>query len=295
MFVSWWRPWTITSFVRGNETAWSLWDIPTMKWRKMVFDFHIDQFSSVESTASFSEQGDDEFIARPINFLVAPYDQQNILSNMARNVAVLPSSLEWLHDIGTPVFHSSDENCGEISTLHELEEYYNSPLGWNKYHRMRKEGNKIRVPRPDRRIASHFLAFISSLFLYFWYKDSSRGRLGLFIDLHALIVANYVFITAYAGKILLGAYSEVVDAKSDRYGIIVTRAIDQGYVRGFHVPNGNWLIYKNGKKDSEVHEITKTEINATCNSIVKEEGNEIRIKVIGYDDMLVEELSWSDP
>ena len=292
VFVSWWRPWTITSFVRGSDTEWNLWDVCGMAWRRIIFEMDHDEESNLRKLSNDVEGSDVGFKKTPIKFSPAVVCGQKLSASLPTSTSPTPYSSEWSRVRGSPAFSTSDESCGEISTLYELEEYYNSPLGWNKYHRMTKEGNKIRVSRPDRRIMSHLLALLSSLSLYLWYKDSSKGRFGLFIDLHALIVANYAFITAYAGEILVGKYSEVVDAKSERYGIIVTRAIDQGYVRGFHVPNGNWLIYKNGEKGSEVHKITKTEVNATCNSVVKDEGIGMRIKVIGYDDQLVDEFDW---
>ena len=148
----------------------------------------------------------------------------------------------------TVPLNDRDIKCVEISTIYELEQYYISTLGWNKFHMKKKEGNKIIISRPDRRVASHLLALLSSFSLYTLYADPSKGSFGLSVDLQALIIANCTFITAYAGEILVGPYSEVVDAKSERYGIIVTRAIDQGYFRGFHLPNGDWLMYKNVAK-----------------------------------------------
>ena len=294
VFVSWWRPWNITRLVRRNETAWNLYDVYGMKWRRMVFEMTHDGQSDTDMTSNNIDQPFDGFSEKPIKFL-SKYNKSDVTIGKTEGSQGVPPILPIFSYLGYPGtfrFNNSDVTCGEISTIYELEQYYNSPLGWNKYHKMKKEGNKIRVLRSDRRAMSHLLALFSSLSLYIWYKDSSQGRFGLFIDLQALIVANYAFITAYAGEILLGAYSEVVDAKSDRYGIIVTRAIDQGFVRGFYVPNGDWLIYTNGAEGREVHEITKTEVNATCNSIVKEVDNGMKIRVIGYDDKELCTLDW---
>lgn len=83
-----------------------------------------------------------------------------------------------------------------------------------------------------------------------------------------------------------------MDAKNERYGIMVTRAIDQGYVRGFNTENSRCLIYQNKDKGDEVHEITKTEVNATCNLVVREEGNGMKITVIGYDGKELGKLDW---
>lgn len=76
--------------------------------------------------------------------------------------------------------------------------------------------------------------------------------------------------------------------------LFITRAIDQRYVRGFHVRNEIWQIYKNGFEESEIHEITKTKIEATCNSVVTKEGNQVKIRVIGYDEKGLETLDLSE-
>lgn len=183
-------------------------------------------------------------------------------------------------------------DLGLISELFELDEWYNSPLGWNKYHLMRAEGTRIRIVRRDRRALSHLIATISSLLLYLQFRDSSQGWLGLSIELYGLIIANYALVTGYAAEILIGKVSELVNAKSDRYGVIATRAIDRGYVRGFHVPNGDWLRYKNGHEDLPTHGVTKTEVNVTCNSTVQQTQAGMKIRTFGYNGDPGEELDW---
>lgn len=171
---------------------------------------------------------------------------------------------------------------GTIADLPDLEEYYNSPLGWNKYHHMQAAGNQIMVTRYDRRVLTHAIATMSSLSYYVQFRDSSEGWLGLSVDLYGLVLANYALITGYAAEILIGKVNDVVDAKSDRYGVIVTKAIDRGYVRGFHVPHGEWLRYKNGDSDFPKHEVSATEVNTTCNSFVFQSEQGMKIKAHGY-------------
>lgn len=47
VFVSWWRPWTITNLVRGRETEWSLWDVQGLIWRRMLFEMHYNEESEM--------------------------------------------------------------------------------------------------------------------------------------------------------------------------------------------------------------------------------------------------------
>ena len=39
----------------------------------------------------------------------------------------------------------------------------------------------------------------------------------------------------------------------------------------------------------------KTEVNTTCNSVVTEDGNRLKIRVIVYDDKELETLEWAGP
>lgn len=190
-----------------------------------------------------------------------------------------------VHLCGVRSYLVSDEHLGTVSTLQQLEEIYNSPLGWNKYSHMRARGDKIEVVRNDRRVLGHILAILSSIILYVQFRDRDEGWAGSSIDLNALIFTNYAFITAYAAQIITGPVLDVVEAKSDRYGIMVTRAIDRGFVRGFHVRHGEWLDYRNGAVHLPCHEVRRSEVNLSCNSVVAARDEGLKVKVLAYNYM----------
>lgn len=163
----------------------------------------------------------------------------------------------------------SNQHLGTMDKLEELEELYNSPRGWNKYHKMRAVGTNVQVTRNDRRALGHLMALVWSLLIYWQFRDPKEpGWFGSSVDLYALVLANYAFITTYAAELLTGPVNDVTDAKSGRYGVICTRAIDSGFVRGFHVPGGHWLNYKNGDERLPWYTVTKTEVNVTCDCVM---------------------------
>ena len=176
---------------RGNETGWNLYDLHGTKWRRMVFEMTHDQRSDIDMTSNEIEQPFNGFAERPISLL-----SKRINCTMGRErgnqgIPVVLPMFSYIGHQGFFRFKPSSESRGKISTRYELEQYYSNLLGWTNYYKMSKEGNKVRVCHPDRRLMSHLVALLSSLSLYLWYKYSTNKILGLSVDLQALIIAYY--------------------------------------------------------------------------------------------------------
>lgn len=216
-------------------------------------------------------------------------------------------AVPFLELCGSEEMILSMEHLDVLNTLEDLDNLYRSPLGWNKYHLMRAMDHQIKLVRYDRRLFGHLMAIISSIFIYVQFRDGSVDNLlHISVDVYALIVANYALLTAYAAEVLTGPVTDVTEVKSERYGVIATRAIDRGYVRGFHVPNGEWLRYENGLETLPIHVVRRSEVNLTCNSVVRDGIDGPKIRIIGYESQQghrrdsrhagysVEEMDWID-
>lgn len=164
-----------------------------------------------------------------------------------------------------------------FSNIRELEDLFYSPLGFNKYHHMEAYENMIKVHRPDRRWNAHLLALVSSFLLlcFFQYQSSASSETEfsffsldtLSVDVIGLLIANYVFISAFAAEALTGKVEDIVDARNERYGLIVSKALNGGFVRGFHVVDEkgesyDWMFYENEDRQraSAIHQTSTDEV-----------------------------------
>lgn len=307
VYVAMWPAISISALLKThNQVSWKLMDPTTFQWRHIVVTFKDSLEDMVPSKA---QCGIVKHSSLPMwtsntitqNSLTQTADsrsdvqltikQQNLSGSVSSTESKTASKIQAVKILNDTMFNmycgrwahkKSIEHLGTMDRMEDLEELYNSPLGWNKYHKMRAAGNKIQVSRLDRRALVHIIAFASSMIFYVQFRDAKEpGWLGASVDLYALTFANYAFITLYAAEILTGAVNDIVEAKSVRYGVICTRAIDRGFVRGFYVPGGHWLSYENGSKDLPWYPVTKTQINVTCNSVIQCSSGS-NVKVAGY-------------
>ncbi|KAI0561906.1 hypothetical protein FGB62_69g117 [Gracilaria domingensis] len=295
VLVSDWRQISLSGILQRGKFSWDLLDLRTWHWRRTIFQFgdkgiltrssphraHLENGSCVDSPESSATECDvgNSMADAGVNSITDFRDETRFMTTRSEGL----NQQQILTGIQTASLRKnvlSDETLDPLSTLSEVEEFYTSPLGWNKYHWMQATGNQVRVLRRDRRVLAHITALVSCLFLYFQFREESTGWFGISVELQALLVANYALVVVYAAEIVVGKTVDIVDAKSERYGTIVTRAIDSGFVRGFHVPNGHWLGYKNGAEWLPWHSVTPEEVNATCNSVVFKTGYGRKIKVL---------------
>lgn len=275
VIVSNWSPITLSTLVdfissslkkeQLPHCSWKILDLHSLFWTRMFLVFQDEYRAEFTSLESGTKRIDEIF----------PQLKKDIEE-------------EGKDKVG-PKFKALD-NLGTVSKSCELENLLYSPLGWNKYHRMEAYENKVKVRRFDRRCSAHLLALAASIILLSFFfnrsrtssdnASSSKSLESLSVDVYALVLAVYVFVSTFAGEAIFGMVEDIAEAKSERYGLIVNRAINSGFVRGFHVmdyngKNGKWMVHKNEelKDASVIHQVSIHEAKLMNSVIQKTEGD----------------------